>query len=322
MSTTKTTKLLQTIRLLAFPIALLLTMVSFVHDNALANKARSSNRKTFADTDWQGVAPTGEEFSILTPVKLILLRREADHSIKPDGEKILEQRDYTAYAGDFIFAIQSYKAAHPKKLSKDLSKVRNLSRPTENDISVDGFDGKQYKIKDRGLYTTVQYFVTTQHVYVFHVTARDENNPSVGKFLSSIKLNRSESAPHTNELIEQVNSEIDLIPPSSGSTSTQAQKQTDIAPSKDVGHRAILVWKPEANFTDAARLHQITGIVRLLVIFTSSGQVRVTKVVKGLEDGLTERAIEAAKTMRFFPAEKDGRPVSQYSVIEYGFSIY
>ncbi len=45
-------------------------------------------------------------------------------------------------------------------------------------------------------------------------------------------------------------------------------------------------------------------------------------VVKGLPDGLTEKAIAAAKQIRFQPAQKDGRAVSQYAVIEYSFNIY
>jgi len=41
-----------------------------------------------------------------------------------------------------------------------------------------------------------------------------------------------------------------------------------------------------------------------------------------LPDGLTEKAIAAARSIRFQPAQKDGRPVSQYAVIEYSFNIY
>ncbi|MBA3323229.1 MAG: energy transducer TonB, partial [Pyrinomonadaceae bacterium] len=39
-------------------------------------------------------------------------------------------------------------------------------------------------------------------------------------------------------------------------------------------------------------------------------------------DGLTEKAIEAARRITFTPAEKDGRPVSQYITLVYNFNIY
>jgi outer membrane biosynthesis protein TonB len=44
--------------------------------------------------------------------------------------------------------------------------------------------------------------------------------------------------------------------------------------------------------------------------------------VSRLPDGLTEKAIEAARRISFTPAEKDGRKVSQYVTIEYNFNIY
>jgi outer membrane biosynthesis protein TonB len=37
---------------------------------------------------------------------------------------------------------------------------------------------------------------------------------------------------------------------------------------------------------------------------------------------LTEKAIAAARQIRFQPAQKDGRAVSQWITIEYNFNIY
>jgi hypothetical protein len=41
-----------------------------------------------------------------------------------------------------------------------------------------------------------------------------------------------------------------------------------------------------------------------------------------LPDGLTEACINAARKIKFIPAMKDGRFVSQYVTIEYNFNIY
>ncbi|MDX6695309.1 MAG: hypothetical protein QOF02_3861, partial [Blastocatellia bacterium] len=38
--------------------------------------------------------------------------------------------------------------------------------------------------------------------------------------------------------------------------------------------------------------------------------------------GLTEKAIAAARQIRFSPAMKDGRAVSQFVQIEYNFNLY
>jgi TonB family protein len=62
--------------------------------------------------------------------------------------------------------------------------------------------------------------------------------------------------------------------------------------------------------------------VVLKAVFSSSGQVTGIRAVSGLPYGLTERAIAAARQIRFQPAMKDGRAVSQYIQIEYNFNLY
>jgi TonB family protein len=90
----------------------------------------------------------------------------------------------------------------------------------------------------------------------------------------------------------------------------------------EVTRKALITFKPEPGFTEEARKNNVTGVVRLRAILHSSGGVQGISVVKGLPDGLTEKAISAARQIRFTPAEKDGHAVSQYVVLEYNFNIY
>ena len=90
----------------------------------------------------------------------------------------------------------------------------------------------------------------------------------------------------------------------------------------EVTRKAVITSKPEPGFTEEARKNNVTGVVRLRAILSASGSVQGISVIKGLPDGLTERAISAAKSIRFTPAEKDGRAVSQYVTLEYNFNIY
>jgi TonB family protein len=80
--------------------------------------------------------------------------------------------------------------------------------------------------------------------------------------------------------------------------------------------------KPEPTYTEAARKNQITGTVILRAVFSSGGSVTNIHAVSGLPDGLTERAIAAAKQIRFVPATKDGRPVSMWMELQYNFNLY
>jgi periplasmic protein TonB len=89
-----------------------------------------------------------------------------------------------------------------------------------------------------------------------------------------------------------------------------------------VTEKIKILSKPKPGYTDAARTAQVQGVVRLKVTFLASGQVGGVSVISGLPNGLTEKAIAAAKSISFVPAKKDGVPYTVSSTIEYSFAIY
>lgn len=91
---------------------------------------------------------------------------------------------------------------------------------------------------------------------------------------------------------------------------------------KDVTTKARLISKPEPQYTEDARKNQITGTVVLKVVFASSGQVTNIRTVSGLPYGLTDKAIMAARLIKFVPATKDGHQVSMWMQLEYNFNLY
>lgn len=91
---------------------------------------------------------------------------------------------------------------------------------------------------------------------------------------------------------------------------------------KDVTTKARLLAKPEPQYTEDARKNQVTGTVVLKVVFASNGTVQNIRTVSGLPYGLTERAIQAARQIKFVPATKDGHQVSMWMQLEYNFNLY
>ena len=71
-----------------------------------------------------------------------------------------------------------------------------------------------------------------------------------------------------------------------------------------------VVKKVSATYTEAARNAQIQGNVILNIVVRSTGTVGEVIVVKSLENGLDERAVEAVTQWEFMPGRKDGRPVA------------
>jgi TonB family protein len=92
--------------------------------------------------------------------------------------------------------------------------------------------------------------------------------------------------------------------------------------SSEVEQKARLLSKPEPQYSEEARKQGITGTVVLRVIFSSTGEITQIRAVQTLPFGLTERAIAAAREIKFLPAMKGGRPVSVYMQLEYNFNLY
>ena len=63
------------------------------------------------------------------------------------------------------------------------------------------------------------------------------------------------------------------------------------------------------------------GEVLLQVVFTASGDVKVLRVVQGLGHGLDEAAQNAARQIRFKPAQQDGQPVDSTAIVHIVFNL-
>jgi protein TonB len=90
----------------------------------------------------------------------------------------------------------------------------------------------------------------------------------------------------------------------------------------EVTQKALITYKPEPGFTESARRFNVTGTVRLRAILNKTGEVTNIAVIKGLPHGLTATALNAARQIKFQPAQKDGHTVSQYVVLDYNYNIY
>jgi len=80
-------------------------------------------------------------------------------------------------------------------------------------------------------------------------------------------------------------------------------------------------FKEMAKYTEIARINRLRGTVALSAFFGAQGWLSGIRVVRGLPDGLTRRAIEALKMVRFSPASLHGAPVNRREFIEFDFNL-
>jgi TonB family protein len=96
----------------------------------------------------------------------------------------------------------------------------------------------------------------------------------------------------------------------------------DIYTGRQVTTKARLISKPEPSYTERARQEQIVGTVVLRCVFASDATVKHILIVQALPSGLTERAVTAARKIKFIPATLDGKSVSLWMQLEYNFNLY
>ena len=86
--------------------------------------------------------------------------------------------------------------------------------------------------------------------------------------------------------------------------------------------RIVILHKEKARYTEIARINKVQGTVVLRAVFTEDGKVTNIEVIRGLSDGLTRRAIEAAQDIRFKPATNEEKPVTVKGSLEFTFNLY
>ncbi len=71
---------------------------------------------------------------------------------------------------------------------------------------------------------------------------------------------------------------------------------------KDIKSKAIILEKPKPEYPAGEKFEQIGGVVKLKILLMSSGEVRIESVTSELPKEFNDKAVEAAKKLRFEPA--------------------
>ena len=89
--------------------------------------------------------------------------------------------------------------------------------------------------------------------------------------------------------------------------------------SREVDTKAHVRKNPPPYSTKEAKRNSFHGKILLELILTADRKVTNITILKSLPYGLNQKALEAAQQIKFDPAMKDGKAVSQWVEIEYEF---
>lgn len=178
--------------------------------------------------------------------------------------------------------------------------------------------------------------------YAISVALRTSDNQTANTILQSISVNGNHLMKRTIEAlpIEAITVPITSLKTSQPIKDALKHKQTakvevkydgELYNSKVSGKSGqeifyssplIILRKKAASYPSGARNSFVQGTIRLSVLFKADGDIGEIIVLSADRTGLAESAVDAAKTIKFFPAHIDGKPVDSRKMMEYSFMIY
>lgn len=273
--------------------------------------------------DWHKYTVKSEQFSVALPARPALDYRRV--RVDSGGDRL--EITLGTFVDGVLYLIQVFENGSSSQsldaFIKDRAKTgwRPWNRKTESKLTLDGVSGKAFSFE--GIGGAVQFFSKSDRLFQFAAVGAPRDDARVTKYFSSISLVDNKD---TIEL-----SPPSLAPPdgpsSLGLRPNPASSLTTVTPDEvftpkevDKSYQVVMMVHPE--YTEDAREKQIKGTVVLQCVLTSRGHIRNIRTVAGLPYGLTEKAIAAARRLKFIPAMKDGKYVSVSTRLVYTFDLF
>lgn len=263
-----------------------------------------TNTQSTTSKPWGKYTGKDEEFSVQMPHKPSLY---FDLITDRSGSKT-PGRIYSAYSNGAVYLVVSYDRSSLKDTFENfkLHNCREAKITSIKEKMLTGFAGKEYSLKFGDVVGVLDIYATKKHGYAVATVQAVDNAPLRDYFMSTFSLSgTTDSTASPPEVKNLVLSEWPHI----------ATNEKEVT-------KPVVVSKPAPSYSDEARKAGITGTVVLRVIFWSSGEVGNIVVVRGLSNGLTEQAVEAARHLTFIPATRDGAFVSHWMELQYNFGLY
>ena len=179
---------------------------------------------------------------------------------------------------------------------------------------VNGFEMSQFDSASKGYETRKQYFRFKNRLYVILTISKTASDPIAEGFLKSLHLINGKDIVQPN------------LPTGAASLILKGITENDSAAADGTGidadladRKVIVIHSPRPKFP-RGDISGTDGKVKLKILYSAIGKVTDVEVIESPSKAFAKAAVEAVKNTAFIPAEKDGRPVSAYDVLEYSFT--
>jgi TonB family protein len=185
------------------------------------------------------------------------------------------------------------------------------------ELSNNGLMGREYQIVLSDAVGITRIYAQNSRIYILALLSSKAKKAMPEHFFNSFKVNQSLSVPTPSDT-DSLASGGQIV----GGGGGQDINGNKIFTGREVSQKVRVVSKPEPTYTESARKYSVTGTVVLRAVFSGDGQITNIRILRRLPHGLTDQALDAARKIRFLPAQKDGQPVSMTIQLEYNFNLY
>lgn len=273
---------------------------------------------------WTTLAMKEGTFSVDMPSDFIAFKDNVRDEVKILGNRPNTTFSVTVRQTKFG---KSYLAASRKRLKPDTGKLQSfVVGKYELDVYTyeKGVDRYIFEIASESAYFNV------------NVATRSANDPDIARFLNACKLDGKTFIWNSSIVMLDSDKTVYISDLKTSPVFTAAlehkqsakiaviekwSKEAEPADPKFYSRPFMVLKREPARLTDMARSNWIKGEVTLSILFKGDGDIGEIRVLKGLGGGLTDEAINAAKKIKFLPAEIDGKPVDVERTIVYNFGI-
>ncbi len=285
------------------------------------------------DSPWIEVSPSGEFFHISMPLQP---KEEVERTHY--GDLAVHGKRYESSAGGASYSVwslvnENYQSAQSPDEYLDASaeliwegllepardKLPEMQRVRARmtyvkELPAKPFPGREYSISIGELTGTTQFYTAESRIFVLLAVNSAGGVWAREKFFESFVV--SSNLPGPKPL------DGDPVIAANKIAKAEASDPNRVFSGRDVSQKARVLEKPEPTYTESARKFGVEGTVVLRAVFSGKGEVTNLHVMSALPHGLTRKAIDAARGIRFETAQLDGHPVSMWMQLQYNFKLY
>lgn len=280
--------------------------------------AQGTTTTTGKIVKWEAINGKDNEFILFLP-EGYQSTVERDFNIRVAGvpgrgELVSKKLTVARYINGVVLMMQYYEG-DAQEVQKILVHTESLKFQKEEEIN--GFQVKHFTGELGNRPSQVQHFLFKNRLYVLTAISNSENNRIVKIFFESVRL------------VNQNNTAAPNVPAGAASTNLARIVEREpvrigdagAIPSGDADRQPIILRTGRPYFTFDTRRGMSQGRLKMRVLFSSSGKVTKVEILESSSKLLERHAIEGAKDTVFIPAEKDGKLVSVYRVLEHSFGV-